>query len=118
MATEAAAQRITVRFDGGYVVGPRATLQALFGNLQAQWVPSGGLLSSGRKRKYGSRQASNNGTGEPIRTKLTNGEEWTVRLVGNHVDFIDKVLANVGENNVDEIVSQRGTLYSKVFVAD
>lgn len=115
MATAPAAQRLTVRFDGGYVVAPRATLEALFSDFSAEWRPAGGLLSSGRKRKYPSRQASNNGTGEPMRVTLTNGETWTVRLVGNHETFIDQVLAGAGADNVAQIVSQRGTIYAKTF---
>lgn len=115
MATPAAARRLTVRFPGGYVVAPRATLEALFGNFEANWVPAGGLLPSGRRRKYPSRQASNNATGEPMRVKLTNGEDWTVRLVGNHETFIDLVLAGAGASNVAEIVSQRGTTYAQTF---
>jgi hypothetical protein len=50
-----------------------------------------------------------------MRVKLTNGEEWTVRLVGNHETFIDLVLAGAGASNVAEIVSQRGTTYAQTF---
>lgn len=94
---------------------PRATLETLFGAITTSWIPSGGLNDNGRKRKYGSRQASNAATGEAMKVRLVNGDTWTVRLVGSHVDFIDKVLAELGPDSVEQIWSERGTIYGKSF---
>jgi hypothetical protein len=112
MATEVLAQRLTVRFPGGYVIGPRATLTALLGTLNTSWTTRGGLTQSGRVRRYGSRQRSNALPGERMTVVFNSGESYSVRLVGNHVAFINAVLTGAGDSAVSMIYSERGTIYA------
>jgi hypothetical protein len=117
MATAAPAQRITVNFSGGYVIGPRATIQKVLGSLESRWSAQGGITLTGRKRRYGSRQRSQALAGEPMVMNFTDGTSFTLRVVGDHVDFINAVLAGPNESQVQSIVSQRGTIYAQRITA-
>lgn len=50
-----------------------------------------------------------------MKIRLSNGDVWTVRLVGSHVRFIEAVLAELGPDAVTQIWSERGTIYGRTF---
>lgn len=116
VSTDANARKLVVVYEGGSVTASKAALALIFNTNTLQWSRPGGLLPSGRRRKYGTRQRTNAAAGEAMTIRFNNGSQWTYRITGTHTDFIDNVISRLSANNIDEIWSERGTIYAKSFV--
>jgi CO dehydrogenase/acetyl-CoA synthase delta subunit len=112
MATDPKARTMVVSYEGGSVAAAQGLLEFLFGAQQPEWgAGSIGTTQLGRKRyKYGSRQRSNAAGGEQV--FLDCGEEgvFSVRVTGDVVDFIEKMLPGTG-TRVKRAYTRRGSIY-------
>ena len=113
MATSPEGKKYAVAYPGGSVTAPLANLELLFGTLHPVWGDSPGVLPSGRRRRYRSRQASNASAGESMAVHFSSGEVWHYRVTGPHLDFISQVLHRASAATVEAIYSERGTEYLK-----
>lgn len=115
MAVAPEARLQTVAYEGGTATGPKGLLDYLFGDPgQLGWAVAGLPGEDGggrRRRKYGTKQRENARAGEPMQLNLANGEAYTVRITGTHIDFIDFFLARGGGVLVLNVYSERGTIY-------
>jgi hypothetical protein len=94
----------------------RYLLEYLFGEIgtSLRWDKIGSSTNptTGRRRRiYGTKQRSSARAGERMTLKLASGEDWSVRVVGTHLDFIDNLLGRVIPGRVVGLVSERGTDY-------
>ena len=116
MASDPKARTMVVSYTGGTVAAAQGLLEYLFGAQEPSWgAGSIGTTQLGRKRyKYGSRQRSNAAAGDQV--FLDCGEEgvYSVRVTGDIVDFIDKMLPNTG-TKVKRAYTRRGSIYGPTF---
>jgi hypothetical protein len=94
----------------------RYLLEYLFGDISGslRWEKTGTATNqtTGRRRRlYGTKQRSSARAGEKMTLKLANGDEWSCRVVGTHLDFIDNLLGRAQQGRVVGIMSERGTDY-------
>lgn len=110
MAKDPKARTMVVSYEGGSVSGSLGLLSWLFGEQQPQWgAGSIGTTQLGRRRyKYGSRRRDAAASGKQV--FLDCGEEgiFSVRVTGDVVDFIDKLLPKTGDK-VKQIWTRRGS---------
>lgn len=116
MAVPAAARKTIVVYDGGSIQAPLGVISLLFPTSQLKWRRPSGFSLSGRKRKYGSRQRSNNAAGEAFKVRFKNGDTWTMRVTGKHQRFIEEILETSAGDNVVQIYSERGTIYGPQYI--
>jgi hypothetical protein len=98
------------------MTAPRGLLTYLFGTLASRvtWEnpATGPNPTSGRRRRvYGTRQKSSARAGEAMKLLLDNGEMYTVRVTGPHMDFIGYILSRTQPGKVANVFSARGTEY-------
>jgi hypothetical protein len=117
MATDPKARRITVAWPKGTMTATLGLIEYMLGDQKLVWqAPGGGTGAGGaRKRKYGAKQRATALGGRPLTIVLDNGEAYTARVTGADIDFIDFVLAKIGENKVLNIYTPRGTIYGPQF---
>lgn len=113
MATAPEARKITIFYPGGSARAPRATIEAILGEVTLGWQQPITDTEVERRRPYGSRQKTNAAAGEEMKVVFKNGDVFTVRITGTHTAFIREVLAAGGESTVSQIVSARGTEYGE-----
>jgi hypothetical protein len=116
MPTEANARLNTITYPGGTVTAPRGFLLYVFGDLATalRWEAPGSAVnpSTGRRRRiYGTKQRGSSRAGEGLRLKLDNGDTYTVRVTGTHLNFITFMLGRMRPGKVVEVLSERGTVY-------
>lgn len=116
MATDPKARTMVVSYEGGTVAAAQGLLEWLFGAQQPQWgAGSVGTTQLGRKRyKYGSRQRSNAAAGEQVFLDCGDEGVYSVRVTGDIVDFIAKMLTKTGDR-VKRAYTRRGSIYGPTF---
>jgi hypothetical protein len=117
MAGDPKARLVTVAYQGGTMTATLGLLEYLLGDLQLSWQkPSDSTNHAGRRlRKYGARQRAAARGGRVMNLSLINGDSFQVRITGTDTDFIDFVLARIGEGLVLNAYTQRGTIYGPQF---
>jgi hypothetical protein len=111
MATAPEARIGLVTYPGGSASAPQANLRLLFPEATLRWKVPTGRTANGRRKRARSRQRSNAAAGEVLQVVFTNGEIWSYRVTGAHIDFIKAVLERDGGAQVLNIWSERGTEY-------
>ena len=101
-----------ISYSGGTVAAAQGLLEFLFGDLAPAWGVGGiGQTQLGRKRyKYGTRQKTNAAAGQSVFLDCGDMGVYSVRVTGNIVDFIDKVIQYTG-SKVKRAYTRRGTIY-------
>lgn len=107
-----------VTYPGGSASAPQANLSLLFPEATLRWQLPTGTTASGKRKRARSRQRSNARAGENLQVVFTNGEIWTYRITGSHIDFIREVLQRDGGASVLNIWSERGSEYGPEPVGD
>jgi hypothetical protein len=113
MVKDPKARTMTLSYTGGTVSAAQGLLEYLFGEQAAPTWGGGsiGTTQLGRKRyKYGTRQKTNAAAGQSVFLDCGDDGVYSVRVTGNIVDFIDKVVAKTGET-VKRAYTRRGTIY-------
>lgn len=112
MAKDPKGRTMVVSYEGGAVSGPQGLLSWLFGNQQPQWgAGSIGTTQLGRRRyKYGSRKRDSAASGKQVFLDCGDQGVYGVRVTGDVVDFIEKILPRTG-NKVQQIYTRRGSKY-------
>lgn len=111
MATAPEARIGLVTYPGGSASAPQATLRLIFPEATLRWRLPTGTTRNGRRKRARSRQRSNAAAGERLQVVFTNGDIWSYRITGSHLDFIREVLQRDGGAQVLNIWSERGTEY-------
>ena len=96
--------------------GAIGLLEWLFGAGQPTWgAGSVGTTQTGKKRyKYGSRQRNNAAAGKEVFLDCGVNGVYTVRVTGNVVDFIEKILPKTG-TKIKRAYTRRGSIYAPTF---
>lgn len=107
----------TISYPRGTVTAPRGLLEYVFGPLDDAlvWTLPGTAadpVTGRRRRRYGTRQRSSARAGEAMKVVLDNGQTYTMRVTGAHLDFIDQILGRMLPGKVVGLFSERGTDYS------
>jgi hypothetical protein len=120
MAADPKARLVTVAYPGGTMTATIGLLEYLLGDLKLSWrAPSDSTNNAGRRlRKYGSRQRARARGGRVMNLALLGGGVWQVRITGSDIDFVDFILARVGEGLVLNAWTARGTEYGPQFPED
>jgi hypothetical protein len=112
MVKDPKARTMVVSYTGGTVAAAQGLLEFLFGDLNPSW--GGGSIGTtqlGRKRyKYGTRQKTNAAAGQSVFLDCGDEGIYSVRVTGNVVDFIDKVVSKTGDK-VKRAFTRRGSVY-------
>ena len=91
-------------------------MEWVFGSIKLEW-PKDGIVTSltggRRKYKYGLKRRTTAAAGRVVSVMLTTGKIYRFRCTGDVIDFVDKVVAVKGDQ-IEQIFTQRGTLYSRV----
>lgn len=113
MAKDPKAVNITVAYEGGTMSAPLGLFNYLFGAQQPQWgAGSVGQTQLGRKRyKYGSRKRDSAASGEQVFLHLGEVGIYSVRVTGDIVEFMDKILPKTGDK-VKKAWTRRGSEYA------
>jgi hypothetical protein len=116
MPTEAAARLNTITYPGGTITASRGLLTYVFGDLTTalRWEAPGSAVNpdTGRRRRiYGTKQRGSSRAGEGMTMKLDNGDSYTIRVTGTHLNFIQFMLGRMKAGKVVEVLSERGTVY-------
>jgi hypothetical protein len=112
MAKDPKARVTTVSYEGGTVSAALGLLQWLFGAEDPKWGASSiGTTQLGRRRyKYGSRKRDSAAAGKQVFLDLGEDGIYSVRVTGDIVDFIDKMLPKT-DNRVKQVWTRRGSKY-------
>lgn len=112
MASDPKARRMTLSYQGGTVTGALGLLEYLFGETEPVW--GGGSTATtptGQRRyKYGTRQRSNAAAGKQIFIDCGIDGVYSVRVTGDVVDFVEKVVQAAG-SKIKQIWTRRGSVY-------
>ena len=113
MAKDPKAKRYTISYEGGTVNGTLGLFQYLFGADGPKWgAGSIGETTAGRRRyKYGTRQKANAAAGKVVFLDLGEKGVFSVRVTGDVVDFVEKVVAK-SPTKIKMIYTKRGQIYA------
>jgi hypothetical protein len=117
MATPSSDRLNTISYPRGTVTAPRGLLEYCFGPLEdaLRWELPGtaaDAVTGRRRRRYGTRQRSSARAGEAMKVVLDNGQKYTMRVTGTHLDFIDFAIGRMLNGKIVGVFSERGTDYS------
>lgn len=112
MATDPKGRTMTVSYEKGSVSGAQGLLAWLFGSSQPSWgAGSIGTTQLGKRRyKYGSRKRDAAAAGKQVFLDCGDEGVYSVRVTGDVVDFIEKMLPKTG-NRVKQVYTRRGSKY-------
>jgi hypothetical protein len=113
MATPAAARLQTIRYEGGSVRAPKANIEYLVGDVTLSWAGLALTGQGGAGRPYGYRRKANAAAGQPVKVIFNNGEDYTFRVTGGIKNFINFLLGRSTLDNVQQIVTQRGSEFGR-----
>lgn len=99
--------RVAVHYSRGKVIAPYGVMKLLFSNNRFRWRKLTSLLPGRSRNRYGFRRKTNAMPGQPVQVSFTNGDTWTVRVVGPVQRFIDEVLEESGKDTILEISTAR-----------
>lgn len=113
MATAPNARLITIRYQGGSVRAPKANIEYLAGGVELSWAGLALTGGGGAGRPYGYRRKANASAGQPVKVIFNNGEDYTFRVTGGVKNLINFMLSRSTLNNVQQIVTQRGSEFGR-----
>lgn len=111
MATDPQARMTTVHFPKGTIRAPRANIDKLVTAQSTGWGNPLPPIPGTNRRKYGYRRRANAAAGKPITIVFKDGVEGIYRLTGTVQNFIEQVVKDHTNDQVANIVTQRGSEY-------
>lgn len=112
MAVDLDARDATIAYEGGTFTATRGLIRTMWPDAQFRWSNPIATTTSGRRKfKFGRRQKSLAKGGKVLNIRLNDGTAWQGRITGDDIDFVNELLVSL-LNNVQEVWTERGTVYS------